>query len=77
MTTITQEGRKNGAATYFEGGIGVQLLRDAIEVWFPLVVSQRIQDEEEFLGRQVADRIRFVFALEKLDPTRLLRGLKP
>ncbi|MBK9762383.1 MAG: hypothetical protein IPO87_03230 [Flavobacteriales bacterium] len=77
MTTITQEGRKNGTATYFEGGIGVQLLRDAIEVWFPLVVSQRIQDEEEFLGRQVADRIRFVFALEKLDPTRLLRGLKP
>lgn len=76
-TTITQEGKKNGSATYYEAGVGIQLLRDAIEVWVPLVVSQRIQDEEKFLGRNVADRIRFVFALEKLDPTKMLRGLKP
>ena len=76
-TTITQEGKTNGSATYYEAGVGIQLLRDAIEVWFPFVVSKRIQDEEDFAGRQVTDRIRFVFALEKLDPTKLLRRLKP
>lgn len=76
-TTITQEATTEGTATYYEAGIGVQLMRDVVEVWFPLVVSKQIQDEEKYAGRQVADRIRFVFALEKLDPTKVLRRLKP
>jgi hypothetical protein len=52
-------------------------MRDVIEVWLPLIVSERITVEESFLGRGVGDRIRFVFALEQLDPTRLLRRVKP
>ena len=77
ITTISKDGRSTSTASYFEAGIGVPLIRDVIELWVPLVVSQRIADEEKFLDRSVGDRIRFVFALEKMDPTQLLRKLKP
>nr|MCU0320442.1 hypothetical protein [Flavobacteriales bacterium] len=77
LTRITPEGRTTSAAGYAEAGIGLQLMRDVIEVWVPLYVSERIADEEDFLDRGIADRIRFVFALEKLDPTRLLRKVRP
>lgn len=69
--------RAEKTAAYFEAGIGVPLVKDMIEVWVPLFVSDRILDEEEFLNRGIGDRIRFVLALEKLDPTKLLRGIKP
>ena len=77
ITTITQEGRSTGTATYYEAGIGVTAIRDVLEIWFPLVVSDRIADEEEFLDRTLTDRIRFIFAFDKLDPTRAIRNLKP
>ncbi len=77
ITTVTPEGRSTGTATYFEGGIGIVAIRDVLELWVPLVVSKRIADEEKFLDRTVTDRIRFIFALQKLDPTRALRNLKP
>ncbi len=77
ITTITQEGRSTGTATYYEAGIGVTAIRDVLEIWFPLVVSDRIADEEEFLDRTLTDRIRFIFAFDKLDPTRAIRNIKP
>lgn len=77
ITTITQEGRSTGTATYYEAGIGVTAIRDVLEIWFPLVVSDRIADEEKFLDRTLTDRIRFIFALDKMDPTRVVRNLKP
>jgi hypothetical protein len=76
-TTVTQTGRSTSAANYFEAGIGVIAARDVLEIWFPLVVSERIADEEKFLGRDVGDRIRFIFALEKLDPTKAIRKIRP
>ncbi len=77
ITRITPEGRSTGTATYYEAGVGVIAVRDVLEVWIPLVVSDRIADEEEFLNRSFTDRIRFIFALDKLDPTRAIRNLKP
>ncbi|HMC98440.1 MAG TPA: hypothetical protein VKG92_12340, partial [Flavobacteriales bacterium] len=74
---VTVDGTSNSTASYFEAGIGVPVIRDVFELWFPFYVSQRIQDEEEFNDRTVSDRVRFVFALEKLDPTKLLRNLRP
>lgn len=77
ITRITQEGRTTASATYLEAGLGIVAVRDVLEVWFPLVVSERIADEERYLDRQIADRIRFIFALEKLDPTKALRKVRP
>jgi hypothetical protein len=77
LTTITSEGSSTSTASYFEAGLGIPVVRDVLEVWFPLYVSERIRDEEEFAGRDIGDRIRFVFALEKLDPTRALRRVRP
>ena len=77
MITVTQEGKSTSTATYFEAGIGIPVVKDVFELWFPLLVSKRIMDDEEYLDQRVSDRIRFVIALEKLDPTKLLRGLKP
>ncbi len=76
VTTITQEGKSTSAEFYYEAGVGFPIVKDAVEVWFPLIVSQRIADEETFKGRDIGDRIRFVLALEKLDPTRILRSMK-
>jgi hypothetical protein len=77
ITTITQEGRSTSSASYYEAGIGMPVVKDVLEIWFPLAVSQRIADEEEFLDRSITQRIRFVIALEKLDPTRIVRNLQP
>ncbi|MBK9177488.1 MAG: M1 family metallopeptidase [Flavobacteriales bacterium] len=77
ITTVAQDGKSTSSATYVEAGIGIQVVKDVLEVWVPLYVSERIRDEEEFLGRDIGDRIRFVFALEKLDPTRIIRSIRP
>jgi len=77
ITTITPDGKSTSAASYMEAGIGIPLVKDVIEMWVPFFVSRRIADEEEFLGAGFVDRIRFVFALEKMDPTRWVRGIKP
>ncbi|MEO8589034.1 MAG: M1 family metallopeptidase [Flavobacteriales bacterium] len=74
---VTVDGSSSSTASYFEAGVGIPVMRDVFEIWFPLYVSDRIQEEEDFAGRTVSDRIRFVFALEKMDPTQLLRKLKP
>ena len=58
-------------------GIGVTAIRDVLEIWFPLIVSDRISDEEKFLDRSGTDRIRFIFAFDKLDPTKAIRKLRP
>ena len=63
--------------TYAEAGIGLPLVKDVLEVWLPLIVSKKIADEEEYYDRTVSDRIRFVLALEKIDPTKLLRNIRP
>ncbi len=76
-TQVDVNGKTTSTATYFEAGIGVPVIKDVLEVWFPLVISKVLMDDEEYLDRSVSDRIRFVIALEKLDPTRLLRSMKP
>jgi hypothetical protein len=77
MTTITEAGSSTSTATYFEAGLGIPVVRDVLEVWFPLYVSDRISTEEETAGRDIGDRIRFVFTIERMDPTKALRKLKP
>lgn len=77
ITTITPDGRSTSTATYVEAGIGVPVVKDVLEVWIPVYVSERIADEEDFLERSFGDRIRFVLALEKLDPTRFVRSIRP
>lgn len=77
ITTVTQSGSTLGTANYFEAGIGLVAIGDVLEIWLPLLVSERIADEEDFLERNVGDRIRFILALEKLDPTRAIRKIRP
>ena len=77
ITVISPQGRSTSSATYYEAGVGIIAIRDVLEIWLPLVVSDRILDEEKFLDRSISDRIRFIFALDKLDPTRAIRNLKP
>ncbi len=77
MTTIDEAGSSTSTATYIEAGLGIPIIRDVLEVWFPLYVSDRISKEEETAGRDIGDRIRFVFAIERMDPTKALRKLKP
>lgn len=77
VTTVTPEGRSEGTAGYAEAGIGLPLVKDLLEVWVPLYVSSRIADEEAFLRKGIGDRIRFVLALHQLDPTRIMRRIRP
>ena len=72
VTRITE-----GVGSFAEAGLGIQLIRDQMEVRFPLIVSQNIADAEQFQGRDVADRIRFVLTFERFDPTRVLRKVRP
>ncbi len=74
---VTVDGVSESTITYVEAGVGMPVIKDVLEIWFPFYVSKNILEEEEFADRNVSDRIRFVFALEKMDPTNLLRKLKP
>ncbi|MBL0034805.1 MAG: M1 family metallopeptidase [Flavobacteriales bacterium] len=74
-TEVTAMGNVAKWDSYYEAGIGLRFVRDVAEVWFPLTVSQNIQDEYDFNKVQFGDRIRIVLALEKLDPTKALRNI--
>ena len=63
--------------SYYEMGLGLRIVRDVAEVWFPLAVSKNIKDEQAYQGLTFGQQIRFVLALEKLDPTRVLRNINP
>lgn len=73
-TLVTQEGTSTDWQGYWELGMGLRLIRDVVEVWVPLAYSTEIKDEIETLrGFDFPERIRFVFALERMDPTQALR----
>jgi hypothetical protein len=78
ITEVDAQGnRTNSWDSYFEMGLGIRIVRDVAEVWFPLAVSQNIKEEQEFQALTFGQTIRFVLALEKLDPTRVLRNINP
>ncbi len=74
FTIIDQNGRRNDWKGYWEAGLGVRIVRDVVEMWVPLAYSNDIKNEIETVrGFTFTDRIRFVFALERMDPTQFLR----
>lgn len=60
-----------------EAGIGIRIVRDVAEVWVPLVFTREIADELALRDVDFAERIRFVLALEKLNPFELIRSIRP
>lgn len=75
VTLVTQDGRSTDLRGNWEMGLGLRLWRDKIEMWVPLAFSEDIQREQDLRGFTLSDRIRFVVALEQLDPTQALRKL--
>lgn len=74
-TTITSSGRTESVKGYWEVGLGLRVWRDMVEVWVPLAFSDAISQEQDLRDRTFGERIRIVFALEKMDPTQALRKL--
>ena len=73
-TIVDQNGMRKDLRGYWEMGIGVRIVRDVVEAWIPLAYSTEIKDEVETLRNfDFTERIRFVFALERMDPTQALR----
>ncbi len=75
VTVVTPTGKSTDWRGNWEAGIGVRIWRDRVEMWVPLAFSDDIQKEQDLRGFTFTDRIRFVLALEKLDPTRAVREL--
>ena len=73
VTRVTAEGRQEEVRSYWEVGLGLRIIRDALVVWMPLATSQDITDQLEFNNFDFLERVRFTIALEKLDPTTALR----
>lgn len=73
VTRVTAEGRQEEVRSYWEVGLGLRIIRDALVVWVPLAASQDITDQLEFNNFDFLERVRFTIALEKLDPTTALR----
>lgn len=73
VKTVTQSGTTTRTEYQYEGGVGIRLIRDMVEVWVPLFASPDINDQLKLLDLDPIERVRFVFLLEKLDPTRMLR----
>jgi hypothetical protein len=77
VTSVGPNGTTTEGKTLFEGGLGLRIARDILEIWAPLIYSKEIKDEFEFRDRPFHERIRFTLDLTKLDPTRMLRGSAP
>ncbi|MBL8001384.1 MAG: M1 family metallopeptidase [Flavobacteriales bacterium] len=78
ITEVDAQGNRTSSwDSYYEMGLGFRIVRDVAEVWFPLAVSKNIKDEQEFQELTFGQTIRFVLALEKLDPTRIVRNINP
>lgn len=76
-TEVTSTGRTEKWRMHAEAGIGIRIVRDVAEVWVPLVFTREIADELELREVDFAERIRFVLALEKLNPFALIRSIRP
>ena len=73
-TIVDQNGMRKDLRGYWEMGIGVRIVRDVVEAWIPLAYSTEIKNEVETLRNfDFTERIRFVLALERMDPTQALR----
>ncbi len=72
---VTASGKEELWRMHYEVGFGIRIIRDIAEVWVPLAVSKEIGDQLELNNIDFMERIRFVLALEKLDPTSLLRRI--
>ncbi|MEO8069279.1 MAG: M1 family metallopeptidase [Flavobacteriales bacterium] len=78
VVTVAQDGsRTEKPELLMEFGVGLPIVKDVFEIWMPIGLSKNITDELDFRNVQFGDRIRFVLALEKIDPTRVVRNLKP
>lgn len=77
FTAVTSTGTSTGTKGQWEMGVGLRVWRDMVEVWVPLTVSADMRREDELRTRTFGERIRIVFALEKMDPTQALRKLQP
>ena len=62
-----------GKSTLFlyDGGVCVSLMKDAIEVYFPLFYSSDIKDFYELNNYKLKDKIRFVLNIKKLHPIKI------
>lgn len=76
-TQVTSSGRVAKWRMHAEAGIGIRIVRDVAEVWVPLVFTREIADELALRDVDFAERIRFVLALEKINPFELLRSIRP
>lgn len=76
-TEVTSTGRTEKWRMHAEAGIGIRIIRDVAEVWVPLVFTREIADELALRDVDFAERIRFVLALEKLNPFELIRSIRP
>lgn len=74
-TLIGPSGSSTDWKGYWEAGIGIRAIPNVLEVWVPLAYSSEIKDELENVRKfDFTERIRFVLALEKMDPSQLLRN---
>jgi hypothetical protein len=76
--TVILNGKESTPETQFaaEAGLSLPLVKDVIEVYFPLVYSNNLKDALSFTNQNTYGRqIRFVFNLRSLNPINLTRTL--
>ncbi|HRB37604.1 MAG TPA: M1 family metallopeptidase [Bacteroidia bacterium] len=59
----------------YDAGIMLSIVHDAFEIYWPLIVSKEVRDYYDLNDIKLADRIRFVFNINKLNPV-LLRKMR-
>ena len=70
--TITTE-----TQTLFDAGFYIPIIKNGFEIYFPLAFSKDIQDEFEFRDIDFAERIRFIFNINRFHPFKQLRNINP
>ncbi|NND95186.1 MAG: M1 family metallopeptidase [Flavobacteriales bacterium] len=73
--SMTKEGGQDRDALIYEGGVKVSLIRNIVDFYFPLIVSEDLDEYLEASTGNYWQKIRFTFNIEKLNFHVLARDL--
>lgn len=61
---------------FYNGGIQLSIINNIFDIYFPVMMSKQIKDNNLLNNMKYLQTIRFTFSLEKIDPFKLLRDIR-
>ena len=70
-------GMDENAEILWTAGVGVPIIKNFVEVFFPVISSQNILDAQKNYSERYIDKVRFTFYLNRANPFDVLKNNLP